>query len=78
MYLEDVYLFTGNEQVIKKNKMDRILSNLDPKETDIVTYDAEVTSIQEIKQNNNEIFTENMTINYSLSTYKIHQIQLFY
>lgn len=48
MYLEDVYLFTGNEQVIKKNKMDRILSNLDPKETDIVTYDAEVTSIQEI------------------------------
>lgn len=48
MYLEEVYLFTGNEQVIKKNKMDRILSNLNPKETDIVTYDAEITSIQEI------------------------------
>ena len=48
MYLEEVYLFTGNEQVIKKNKMDRILTNLDPKETDIITYDAEITSIQEI------------------------------
>ncbi|MBO4667025.1 MAG: DNA polymerase III subunit delta [Bacilli bacterium] len=48
MYLEEVYLFTGTEQVIKKNKMDRILSNLDPKETDIITYDAEITTIQEI------------------------------
>ena len=48
MYLEEVYLFTGNEQVIKKNKMDRILSNLNPKETDIVTYDAEITAVQDI------------------------------
>ena len=32
MYLEEVYLFTGNEQVIKKNKIDRILENVDPKE----------------------------------------------
>ena len=48
MYFDEVYLFVGTEQVIKKNKMDRILENVDKKETDIVYYDAEVTSIQEI------------------------------
>ena len=36
MYLEEVYLFTGTEQVIKKSKMDRILENLKPEETDII------------------------------------------
>lgn len=48
MYLEEVYLFTGNEQVIKKNKIDRILENVDPKETDIIKYDLETISIQEV------------------------------
>lgn len=48
MYLDEVYLFTGTEQVIKKSKMDRILDNVDKKEADIIHYDAEVTSIQEI------------------------------
>lgn len=48
MYLEEVYLFTGNEQVIKKNKIDRILENVDPEETDIIKYDLETISIQEV------------------------------
>ena len=48
MYLEEVYLFTGNEQVIKKNKIERILENVDPKETDIIKYDLETISIQEV------------------------------
>ncbi len=48
MYLEEVYLFTGNEQVIKKSKIDRILENLDSKETDIIKYDLDTISIQEV------------------------------
>ena len=48
MYLEDVYLFTGNEHVIKKNKIERILENVDPKETDIIKYDLDTISIQEV------------------------------
>ena len=48
MYLEEVYLFTGTEQVIKKNKMDRILENLKPEETDIIKYDLDTISIQEV------------------------------
>ena len=48
MYLEEVYLFTGTEQVIKKSKMDRILENLKPEETDIIKYDLDTISIQEV------------------------------
>lgn len=48
MYLEEVYLFTGIEQVIKKSKMDRILENVKPDETDIIKYDLDTISIQEV------------------------------
>ena len=48
MYLEDVYLFIGNEHVIKKNKIERILENVDPKTTDFIKYDLETISIQEV------------------------------
>ena len=48
MYLEELYLFTGTEQVIKKNKIDRILENVDTEETDIIKYDLELTPIQDV------------------------------
>ena len=48
MYLEEVYLFTGNEQVIKKTKMDRILENVKSQDTDIIRYDLDTISIQDV------------------------------
>ena len=48
MYLEELYLFTGTEQVIKKNKIDHILEQINEKETDIIKYDLELTPIQEV------------------------------
>lgn len=48
MYLEEIYLFTGNEQVIKKTKMDRILENVKPEDTDIIRYDLDTISIQDV------------------------------
>ena len=46
--IEEVYLFTGTEEVRKRNKLDRLLSNFDLEETSVTKYDAELTSIQEI------------------------------
>ena len=48
MYLEELYLFIGTEQVIKKNKIDRILDNVNTEETDIIYYDLEITPIQDV------------------------------
>lgn len=48
MYLEELYLFTGTEQVIKKNKIDHILEQIDEEETDIIKYDLELTPIQDV------------------------------
>ena len=46
--IEEVYLFTGTEEVRKRNKLERLLSNFDLEETSVTKYDAELTSIQEI------------------------------
>ena len=46
--LEELYLFCGTEQVIKKNKMDRLLENVDEEETDIIKYDLELTPVQDV------------------------------
>jgi len=48
MYLEELYLFCGTEQVIKKNKIDRLLENVNEEDTDIIKYDLELTPIQEV------------------------------
>lgn len=48
MALEEVYLFTGTEEVRNRTKMDRILQNVDQSKTSITKYDADFISIQEI------------------------------
>jgi large subunit ribosomal protein L6 len=48
MALEEVYLFTGTEEVRNRTKMERILQNVDQSKTSITRYDADFISIQDI------------------------------
>lgn len=48
MAIEEIYLFTGTEEVRNRTKMERILSSLDESKTSITRYDADFISIQEI------------------------------
>lgn len=48
MAIEEIYLFTGTEEVRNRTKMERILSSLDESRTSITKYDADFISIQEI------------------------------
>mgnify|MGYP003556183661 CR=1 FL=1 len=45
MYLEEVYLFTGTEEVRNRTKMERVLSSLDMNKTSITKYDADFVNI---------------------------------
>ena len=48
MNIEEVYLFTGTEEVRKRAKMDRLLANFDPKTTSITKYDFDLISVQDV------------------------------
>ncbi len=46
--IEQVYFFTGTEEVRKRIRMERILAELDQKTTSITRYDLDITSIQDV------------------------------
>lgn len=48
MAVEEIYLFTGTEEVRNRTKMERVLASLDESKTSITRYDADFISIQEI------------------------------
>ncbi|MBQ8293397.1 MAG: DNA polymerase III subunit delta [Bacilli bacterium] len=48
MAIEEIYLFTGTEEVRNRTKMDRILSSMDEAKTSVTRYDADFISIGEI------------------------------
>ena len=48
MNIEEIYLFTGTEEVRKRAKMDRLLANFDPKTTSIIKYDFDLISVQDV------------------------------
>lgn len=50
MAIEEIYLFTGTEEVRNRTKMERILSQLDANKTSITKYDADFISIGEIME----------------------------
>lgn len=50
MAVEEVYLFTGTEEVRNRTKIERVLSNLDENKTSITKYDADFISIQDIME----------------------------
>ena len=50
MAVEEIYLFTGTEEVRNRTKMERVLSSLDENKTSVTKYDADFISIQEIME----------------------------
>ena len=48
MALEQIYLFTGTEEVRNRTKIDRVLQQIDQSKTSITRYDADFISIQYI------------------------------
>ena len=48
MALEEIYLFTGTEEVRNRTKIDRVLQQIDQSKTSITRYDADFISIQDI------------------------------
>lgn len=45
---EQVYLFTGTSEIFIKNRMNRIIQGYDPKETSVIRYDMETTSLSTV------------------------------
>ncbi len=45
---EQVYLFTGSSEIFIKNRMNRIIQGYDPKETTVIRYDMETTSLSTV------------------------------
>lgn len=50
MAVEEIYLFTGTEEIRNRTKIERVLSSLDANKTSITKYDADFISIQEIME----------------------------
>ena len=50
MAVEEIYLFTGTEEIRNRTKMERVLSSLDANKTSITKYDADFISIEEIME----------------------------
>lgn len=50
MSIEEIYLFTGTEEVRNRTKMERVLSSLDMNKTSITKYDADFINISEIME----------------------------
>lgn len=50
MAVEEIYLFTGTEEVRNRTKMERVLSSLDANKTSVTKYDADFISIGEIME----------------------------
>ncbi len=48
MAIEEIYLFTGTEEVRNRTKMERILSSMDEAKTSVTKYDADFINISEI------------------------------
>lgn len=45
---EQVYLFTGTSEIFIKNRMNRIIQGYNPKETSVIKYDMENTSLSTV------------------------------
>ncbi len=48
MAVEEIYLYTGTEEVRNKIKIDRVVNSLDPNRTSVTRYDADFINISEI------------------------------
>ncbi len=48
MAVEEVYLYTGTEEVRNRIKMERVINSLDPSRTSVTRYDADFINISEI------------------------------